>query len=208
MSKLKSVLALALFVLAAACLGAFPSQETSVTRTHLMRDTEASTLVIAAGMEPYGENVAYMSDAIFGYIGYAPTRWLEAGIAAHNLSFGLYPSLDAKIDLMEFITDDTRWSCMLMGGIGGLPKDPDYPVFFHGGAAANVRMTPWLQLYAGAGSDSVARALALQMGAYLNPIRWFGASANFKLAIGSEGVEPMGSVALFLIGRYERRAGP
>jgi hypothetical protein len=208
MSKPISVLTLALFVFVAGRLCAFPSQESSVTRTHLMRDTEASTLVVAVGLEPSGENVEYMSDAIFGYIGYAPYRWLEAGIAAHNLSFGLYPSVDAKIDLMEFFSDDTPWSCMLMGGVGGLPKDPDYPVFFHGGAAVDYRLRQWLQLYAGAGSDSVARALSLQIGAYMNPFKWFGASANFKLVIGSEGVEPMASAALFVIGRYTPHSGP
>jgi hypothetical protein len=203
MNYAKWLLAL-LFVLAAACSYAFPSRETSVTRTHLMKDTAASTLVVAAGLEPYGDNAEYMSDTLFGYIGYAPFRWLEAGLAAHYLSFGLYPSLDAKIDLMEFFSDDTRWSCMLMGGVGGLPKDPDYPLFFHGGAAVNYQMNHWLQLYAGAGGDSVADALALQTGAYVNPFKWLGASANFKLVIGSAGIVPMASTALFVIGRYER----
>ena len=204
----ESVLAL-LFVLAAACSYAFPIQETSVTRTHLMRDTEASTLVVAAGLESeFCENDAYMSDTLFGYVGYAPLRWLEAGVAAHVLSFGLYPSVDAKIDLMEFFSDDTRWSCMLMGGLGGLPKDPDYPLFFHGGTAVNVRMRHWLQLYAGAGGDSVASALSLQTGAYLTPFKWLGASANFKLVIGSEGVVPMASAAVFVIGRYESHPEP
>jgi len=207
MRKTESVLAL-LLLLAAACSYAYPSQETSVTRTHLMKDTEASTLVVAAGLEAYGEDAAYMGDMIFGYVGYAPFRWLEAGVAAHVLSFGLYPSVDGKIDLMEFFSDNTRWSCMLMGGIGGLPKDPDYPLFFHGGAAVNVRLREWLQLYSGAGADSVANALALQTGAYVNPFKWLGASANFKLVIGPEGVAPMASAALFVIGRYERRPEP
>ena len=205
MNHVKSVLVL-LFVLAAACSYAMPSTESSVTRTHLMRDTEASTLVVAVGLEPpLGEDDKYTSDSLFGYLGYAPCRWLEAGVAAHYLSFGLYPAVDAKIDLMEIFTDNTRWSGMLMGGIGGLPKDPDYPLFFHGGAAVNVRMKHWLQLYAGAGSDSVAKALALQTGAYVAPFEWLGASVNFKLVIGSKGVEPMASAAVFVIGRYEHR---
>ena len=208
MRKTESVLAL-LLVLAAACSYAYPSQETSVTRTHLMKDTEASTLVVVAGLEPeFCENDAYMSDSLFGYVGYAPFRWLEAGVAAHVLSFGLYPSVDAKIDLMELFSDSTRWSFMLMGGVGGLPKDPDYPLFFHGGAAVNYQMNHWLQLYAGAGADSVAKALALQTGAYVNPFKWLGASANFKLVIGVEGVVPMASAALFVIGRYERGSKP
>lgn len=207
MNNVRSVLAL-LFVLAAACSYAFPSQETSVTRTHLMKDTEASTLVVALGVEPIGENDVYTTDMLFGYVGYAPFRWLEAGLAAHVLTFGFYPSVDGKIDLMEFFSDDSQWSCMLQGGIGGLPKDPDYSIFIHGGAAVNYQMTDWLQLYGGAGGDSVASALALQTGAYANPFKWLGVSANFKLVIGAGGVVPGASAALFVIGRYEREHEP
>jgi hypothetical protein len=207
MNYRKSVLAL-LFILAATWTYALPSQESSITRTHLMKDTEASTLVVAAGLEYFGENVAYTGDMVFCYLGYAPFRWLEAGLAIHFISFGLYPSVDGKIDLMEFFSDDPRLSCMLMGGVGGLPKDPDYPLFFHGGAAVNYHMLPWLQLYAGAGSDSVAKALALQAGAYVAPLKWLGASANFKLVISGKGVDPMVSGAVFVIGRYERSPEP
>jgi hypothetical protein len=207
MSHMKSVLAL-LLILAATSTCALPSQETSVTRTHLMRDIEASTLVVAAGLEFFGEDPTYTGEMLFGYLGYAPFRWLEAGLAAHVLSFGLYPSVDGKIDLMEFFAEDTRWSCLLMGGIGGRPRDADYPVFYHGGAAVNYRMRKWLQLYAGAGSDSVARALALQTGAYAAPLKWLGASANFKLVISAKGVDPMASAAVFVIGRYEPESEP
>ena len=197
-NKTRLVLTL-LFVVPVISLFPFPNQETSVTRTHLMKDIDKSTVVIGIGLETYGEDAAYLSDTYFGYFGYAPFDWLEAGLAVHCLTLALYPSVDVKIDLMEIFTDPTRLSCFLMGGIGGRPGDADYPLFFHGGAAVNFRVARWLQLYAGAGSDSVATALALQAGVYLAPFEWLGASVNFKLAIGPEGVEPMISAAPLLV---------
>jgi hypothetical protein len=165
-----------------------------------MRDIEESTVILGGGLEYFGEDEAYMSDMVFGYLGYAPFRWLEAGIALHNLTFGFYPSIDGKVDLMEFFSDSARLSCMVMAGIGGIPKDPDYPIFLHGGVAVNYRVARWLQLYVGVGSDSVATALAVQAGIHLAPLQWLGASVNFKMAVGREGVEPMISGApMFVI---------
>jgi hypothetical protein len=202
MAKTRLVLAL-LLVVPVFSSYPFPTQETSVTRTHLMRDIEESSLIIGIGLESFGEDPEYMSDTYFGYLGYAPFDWLEAGLAVHCLTLGLYPSVDGRIDLLEIFTDSTRVSCFLMGGVGGLPGDPDYPLFYHGGAAVNYRVTRWLQLYAGAGSDSVATALALQAGVYLAPLNWLGASVNFKLVIGPEGVEPMISAAPLVVVQHK-----
>jgi hypothetical protein len=198
MAKTGFILAL-LLVVPSISSSPFPTQETSVTRTHLMKDIDESTVVIGVGIESFREDPAYMSDTYIGYLGYAPCEWLEVGFALHCLTVMFYPSLDAKIDLMEIFTDSSRLSCMLMGGIGGLPWDEDYPLFFHGGAAVNYRLARWLQLYAGAGSDSVATALVMQAGVFLAPLKWLGASVNFKLSIGSEGVEPTISAVPLLV---------
>ena len=62
MDRTISVLLL-LVVVAAASAHTFPSLETSVTRTHLMKDTEASSLVVAAGLEAYGQDNGFYPEA-------------------------------------------------------------------------------------------------------------------------------------------------
>ena len=175
----------------------------TITRTHLMKDIDKQSVTIGAGIEfELEENPGYWGDSFFGYVGYAPLDWLEIGIAGHSVALSIYPSLEAKIDVINMFTDCSPFSCVLMGGIGGLPED----LFFaHAGLAMNFRINQSLQLYLGAGTDSISDALNLQAGAYIAPIEWLGVSSNVKFVKGNEGTDLMFSIAplitLYLGGR-------
>lgn len=165
----------------------------TVTRTHLMKDIDKSTITAVAGIEfELTEDTEYIGDSLFGYFSYAPWDWLEFGIAGHELNQGLYPSVDAKIDAVDIFSDSLRLSFLLMGGIGGVPDDL---FFYHGGLAVNYRLNPNVQLYLGAGSDSISEALIFHAGAYFIPMESVGIFANFKLVTGREGTEVMFSMA-------------
>jgi hypothetical protein len=158
-----------------------------------MKDIDKSSITIGAGSDvELTENPAYSGDWLFGYFGYAPLDWLEFGIASHIVDITIYPAVEAKIDVIDIFSDSSRFSCLLMGGIGGLPGDLS---FYHAGLTMNLRLSQYLQLYLGAGSDSISKALNLQAGAYLVLLKWLGISMNFKLVTGPEGTELMPSVA-------------
>ena len=61
--------------------------------------------------------------------------------------------------------------------------------------ALNLQVKEDLQLYLGAGTDSLSNALSVQTGLYVAVLDWLGFSLNFKLAVGPEGTEPMLSAA-------------
>ncbi len=177
----------------------------TVTRTHLMKDIDKSTITTVAGVEfELTDDPEYMGDSLFGYFSYAPWDWLELGIAGHALTLGLYPSVDAKIDVVDIFTDSSRFSCLLMGGVGGLPEDL---FFYHGGLTMNYRLDQYVQLYLGAGSDSISEALIFQAGAYIVPLKSVGISTNLKLVTGRDGTDLMFSVAplaTFSVGKADR----
>ncbi len=177
----------------------------TVTRTHLMKDIDKSTITAVAGAEfELAEDFEYVGDSLFGYCSYAPWDWLEFGIASHILNLGLYPSVDAKIDVVDIFTDSRRFSCLLMGGVGGLPEDL---FFYHGGLTMNYRLNQYVQLYLGSGSDSVSEALIFQAGAYIVPMKSVGISTNLKLVTGRDGTELMFSMApmaTFRLGKSDR----
>lgn len=165
----------------------------TVTRTHLMKDIDKSTITTVAGVEfELTEDNEYVGDSLFGYFSYAPWDWFEFGIAAHALNLDLYPSVDAKIDMINIFTDSRRLSCLLMGGVGGLPDDL---FFYHGGLTMNFRLDRYVQLYLGAGSDSISEALIFQAGAYFALMESVGILTNLKLVAGQEGTELMFSMA-------------
>ena len=177
----------------------------TVTRTHLMKDIDKSTITTVAGVEwELTDDPEYIGDSLFGYCSYAPWDWLEFGIAGHILNLGLYPSVDAKIDVVDIFTDSRRFSCLLMGGVGGLPEDL---FFYHGGLTMNFRLNQYVQLYLGAGSDSISEALIFQAGAYIVPLKSVGISTNLKLVTGRDGTDLMFSVApvaTFSVGKADR----
>ena len=177
----------------------------TVTRTHLMKDIDESTITAVAGVEwELTEDSDYIGDSLFGYFSYAPWDWLEFGIAGHALNLNLYPSVDAKIDAVDIFTESRRLSFLLMGGVGGLPEDL---FFYHGGLTMNYRLNQYVQLYLGAGSDSISEALIFQGGAYFIPMESVGISTNLKLVTGRGGTELMFSmapVATFSAGKSDR----
>jgi hypothetical protein len=65
--------------------------------------------------------------------------------------------------------------------------------------AVDVRVGRYLQLYLGAGSDPISRALSLQTGAFAVPLTWLGFSGNLKLIMGAGEFMPMLSFASFAI---------
>jgi hypothetical protein len=181
----------------------FAIPEASITRTHLYRDIEESTVTFAIGSEVFLELFAsqddpdppYIGELYYGYIGCAGSDWLEYGLAIHSVYGMLAPYLELKVDLIDMFTDSSRLSCLVMGGAGGV-MDSGYIYFlYHGGGALIFNLSPRVQLYAGVGSDSLSRALNLQVGAYVTIVDWLGISANFELVTGSEGIEPMISIA-------------
>ena len=194
------VLALSLMILIPATVcHAMGIPETAITRTHLVKDIQRSTITAAVGMEFFKgslsgstEGLAYAGEALFGYFGYSPFDWLELGIAVHNDWLRFVPAVEAKIDVVDLFTDSSRISCLLAGGIGYVPDDSPW---YHGGAAVNFRVNQRLQLCLGAGSDSWSQALSLQAGVYVVLLDWLGLSTNFKLVCGPQGMEPMLSVA-------------
>jgi hypothetical protein len=139
------------------------------------------------------ENPAYAGDSLFGYLGYAPFDWLELGLGAHVVSLQLVPSIEAKVDLVDMFSDDSRFS------FGGLPNEL---LFYQAGLGVNFRIRGPLQLYLGAGSDSISTAMSLQAGVFVRPLKSLGVSANAKLVIGREGTALAFSIApLILLSR-------
>jgi hypothetical protein len=186
-----------LLVVPASTAGAFGMPEAAITRTFALKDIEASAVTVGVGIETeLEEGPAYAGDSLFGYLGYAPWDCLEFGIGAHMIGLGIYPTLEAKIDVVEFFSKGSAVSCLVMGGVGGRPNDL---WFYHAGLAVDVRIGRYLQLYLGAGSDSISSALSLQAGAYVVPLKWLGMSGNLKLVIGAKGFAPMLSFAPFVI---------
>jgi hypothetical protein len=203
----KAVLLPLLFLVPALWLSAFAMPELTITRTYLMRDIEPSTMTVAAGTELFREDTeAYLGDFLFGYVGYAPKDWVEIGVAFHSWLFP-YPSLEATFDLVDVFTDSSRLSLLLMGGISPLIADGQFYLFYHGGAALSYRVGAATQLYLGVGSDLLSKALNLQVGAYFRLLEWLGASTNFKLVVGSEGIEPMLSIAPMVVIRPCPKSG-
>lgn len=194
------VMLIGFLVIPALTSSAFGIPETAITRTHLLKDSERASVTVALGLElDLNENPAYAGDSLFGYLGYAPFDWLELGLGAHVVSLQLVPSIEAKVDLVDMFSDDSRISFLLMSGFGGLPNEL---LFYQAGLGVNFRIRGPLQLYLGAGSDSISTAMSLQAGVFVRPLKSLGVSANAKLVIGREGTAPAFSIApLILLSR-------
>ena len=176
--------------------------ETAVTRTHLMKDIDRSTIAIALGVEDNREEeeeTAYQGDVLFGYLGYAPLDWLEFGVAVHTAGLTFFPAAELKVDAIDLFTDSGRFSLLLMGGIGAAREDGALHLICHGGGALNFQAKEDLQLYLGAGSDCLSEALNLQGGIYAVLLEWLGLSVNLKVVGGPEGWEPMLSLAAIAV---------
>jgi hypothetical protein len=196
MNREAAVLTLFL-VIPALASSAFGVPETSITRTYFLKDIERASITAGLGMEAeLVQDPAYEGDNFFGYLGYAPLQWLEVGLGAHVESLQIYPSAEAKIDLAGVFADSRRLSLLLMGGVGGLP---DRLLFAHAGLGLNLRLSRLLQLHLAAGSDTLSKAMSLQAGAFLRPLKSLGVAANAKLVIGQEGITPVLSVAPLVI---------
>lgn len=203
---LRLLLAGALLAAAAAPASGYGMPESVVTRTHLLKSIQRGTGTFAVGIESeFRSDSTYSGDSVFGYLGYAFLDWLELGVGAHVQQLSLYPSAEAKIDLLDLFADSGRLSILLMGGAGGLPDDL---WFAHGGLGLLRRHTDRLDLYAAAGTDTVSRALSIQAGALLWPHASLGVSVNPKLVFGPQGNELMVSLAALAALRPRDRAFP
>ena len=171
--------------------------EAAITRTHLLKDIDprSTTLAIAADIVREKPDPVHYADFLVVYLGYSPWAWLEFGAALHSIWSNPIAALEGKIDLVECFADSRRLSCLLIGGFGGYNEDGAYSPVFHGGLALNLQVKEDLQLYLGAGTDSLSNALSVQTGLYVSVLDWLGFSLNFKLAVGPEGTEPMLSAA-------------
>ena len=200
-----TIVSLCLLVLTSLISYAGAVPETTVTRTHLMKDIEAETIVIAFGLEMFQQDPesAYPGEYYFAYCGYPHSDWLEYGLAVHSLDGRPFPVAELKLDPIDIFTDACRFSVLLMGGLGALGVDQQLNLVYHGGAALNFHYNETSQLYAGVGSDSLSGAWSIQAGAYLALLKWLGLSANFKLVTGSAGLEPMLSAAPIVVIRLK-----
>jgi hypothetical protein len=198
----KSAMLILLMVIPALAASAFAVPETAITRTFLLKDIERTSITAGIGAEfELVKNPAYLGDNLFGYLGYAPLDWLELGLGAHTARLRILPSVEAKIDLVRIFSDSSRVSCLLMGGVGGLP---DELFFGQAGLGLNMRMSRLLQLYLAAGSDTISKAASLQAGAFVRPLKSLGIAANAKLVIGPEGLTPAVSIAPLVVLQLRR----
>lgn len=161
--------------------------ELTITRTHLMKDVEKAALTIGGGFDLAVPGDEYAGDLLFGYCGYAPTDWLEVGLGVHAGMGSLLPGVEVAFDVLDAFGSFERVSLLIAGGIGGWPGGEERSLHYHGGAALNWRLNRYLQLYAGAGGDSASKALVVQTGVYVTPLRWLGISAGLGLVHGAEG---------------------
>jgi hypothetical protein len=192
----RTVLLAAFLAVPAFWLHALAIPETTVTRTHVLNDIERSTITVAAGFElPLRSEASYLGDTGFGYVGYAPLDWLDFGIGAHLVDFDIYPSAELSLDVVDMFSDSSRFSLLLMAGVGGLPASL---WFLHGGLGAVYQFTEYLQFYLGVGSDSNSRAAAVQAGVFVGPWRSLAVSFNAKLVVGPDGTELVVSLAPML----------
>jgi hypothetical protein len=193
----RSILLFLLLFLPALLSYSLGAPETAITRTHLMKDIDPKsiTLAVAGDLVREKPEAVHYADFLVVYLGYSPWAWLEFGVALHSIWSNPLAGLEGKIDLMEFINDSSRVSCLLIGGFGGYREDGAYSPVVHGGLALNLRVREDLQLYLGAGTDSLSQALSIQTGLYVSVLDWLGFSLSFKLAVGPEGTEPMLSAA-------------
>jgi hypothetical protein len=193
----KSIILLLLLLTPAFLSYAFGVPETAITRTHLMKDVDPKSITIAVG----GDIVRDESDTIYDpdfpvvYLGYAPWDWLEFGVALHGVWIDAIAAVEGKVDLVDIFTDPGRLSCLLIGGFGGRMEDDEFYPVLHGGVAVNFQVKEDLQLYLGAGTDSLSEALSLQGGLYVSVLEWLGLSLNLKLVVDPDGIEPMLSAA-------------
>jgi len=171
--------------------------ETAVTRTHLLKDIDPKSITIAVGGDLVRENSdpVYYADPLVVYLAYSPWAWFEFGIALHSTWTNPYATMEGKIDLVDFFADSSRLSCLLIGGFGGFAEAEEFHPVLHGGAAVALEVKKDLQLYLGAGTDTLSEALSVQTGLYVSLLEWLGFSLNFKLAVGPQGIEPMLSAA-------------
>jgi hypothetical protein len=196
MDKKTGILLLLLFfpALLSYALGA---PETAITRTHLMKDIDPKSITLAVALDIVREKpeAVHYADFPVVYLGYSPWAWLEFGVALHSIWSNPLAGLEGKIDLVDFFSDSSRLSCLLIGGFGGYKEEGVYNPVFHGGLALNLQVKEDLQLYLGAGTDSLSDALSVQTGLYVSVSDWLGFSLNLKVAVGPEGTEPMLSAA-------------
>ena len=180
--------------------------EATVTRAHLMQDIVESHTTIGVGTEfPVQENLDYAGDLYYLYYGYALYDWLEIDVTLHSCLGAPYPSVEAKIDILDIFTDSNRLSALLMGGIGLVIGGDIAAIVYHGGGAVTYRASEYWQLYLGVGSDSISKAFNLQTGVYFNTKKWFGFSAGFNLVTGSAGITVAPSISL--LARFRKIQG-
>jgi hypothetical protein len=191
------VLMLLLLLFPALLAYALGAPETAVTRTHLMKDIDPQSITLAVAGDIVREkpDPVYYADFLVVYLGYSPWAWLEFGIALHNIWVNSFAALEGKVDLVAFFTDSSRLSCLLLGGFGGYRADEAFSPIFHGAVALNFQAKEDLQLYLGAGTDSLSDALSVQTGLYISVLEWLGFSLSLKVAVGPKGTEPMLSAA-------------
>ena len=195
--KKRSMLVFLLLFLPALLSYAFGAPETAITRTHLMKDIDPKSITMAVAVDIVRDtpDPVHYADFLVVYLGYSPRAWLEFGVAIHSIWSNPLAGIEGKLDLVEFVADSGRLSCLLIGGFGGYKEDAAYAPVFHGGLALNLQVKEDLQLYLGAGTDSLSDALSVQTGLYVSVLDWLGFSLSFKLAVGPEGTEPMLSAA-------------
>ncbi len=156
----------------------------TISRTPLLDRIRSDTLSVSLGVElPLGESNDVFPDPIYEYVSYAPTEWLEFGLAGH---WGIaLPTIETKVDLLSAFGVDTPWSLLLNAGVGTLLNADIRGILVHGGLAGNRSFSDRFEVYGGIGSSSLSQIPIIQLGAAITPLRWLSVSGNLKIAINT-----------------------
>lgn len=175
--------ALAAVLMTAGCA----TQQPSFSRAYMSRDIREGSFSGGAGVEfqPFKEYSGYSPDFAAPFVSFAPYDWLEMSFAGHVLL--LVPTLDARVDLIDMFTDDLPVSLFIMGGANPFIKEE--PFMYHYGAMANFRPAPGIEVYAGAGTDAVSDAWAVEGGVHWQPLEWLGFTTGGKWVLGPKGYD-------------------
>ena len=156
----------------------------TIGKTHLYDDIREKTLSVTAATEiPIGEGGSVLPDPLYEYVSYAPTDWLEFGIAGH---WGLGAlGGEVKIDIIDIFANAPPFSLLIVGGVLAIPGSESGGAGVTVGVCANYRLGQRVEFYLGAGSSTVSQVPSVQLGANVHLLKWLALSANAKVVFNT-----------------------
>jgi hypothetical protein len=162
-----------------------------------MDDIRKSHLAVSAGVEvPVGETGSILPDPIYEYVSYAPTDWLELGLAGHW--FIQLIGIEAKIDVVDMFTDGSPVSALILGGVTIGPDSEETPLVINAGFAVNYGLSDNFEVFLGAGSSNISQVPSLHAGFNWIPFKWLELALGAKLAINTRDTDPDPPAVLML----------